>query len=128
MFKKIKNFLILSFVCLTQTGQTFAQGILSDDTKNKINNNTTEIDAFSQGQTIWSIVAMVINAFLSLMAIIFLVLMIIAGYNWMTAGGNEKKVETAKETIKRAVIGFALIMSAYIITSFVMKNLPGNTN
>jgi amino acid transporter len=73
--------------------------------------------------TFADILSMVIRAFLSLLGIIFLVLIIVAGYNWMTAGGNDEKVTKAKSTIARAIIGLIIIVAAYAITYFVFSNL-----
>jgi hypothetical protein len=41
-------------------------------------------------------IGIIINAFLSLLGIIFLGLMLYAGYNWMTASGDESKLEKSK--------------------------------
>jgi len=65
-----------------------------------------------------------ISAFLGLLGIIFLVLIIYAGYNWMTAQGDEEKVTIAKNTLTRAVIGLIIIVAAYSITYFVFSSLP----
>ncbi len=73
------------------------------------------------------IVAKIIQAFLGLLGIIFLVLIIYAGFLWMTAQGDEEKVKKAKEILQRAVIGLVIIVSAYAITYFVFSNLPGGT-
>ena len=125
MLKKIYTFFIISFICLIQIQAVFSQGMLNPALKTEIETDTNKIKAFDQGQTVWSIASLVIKAFLSLIAVIFLILILIAGYNWMTAGGNEDKVKKAKDTMQRAAIGFVIIVSAYIITVFVMKNLPG---
>ena len=69
------------------------------------------------------IVAVAIQAFLGLLGIIFLVLMITAGFKWMTASGNEEKLTEAKETIWRAVIGLIIVVAAYAITYFVFNSL-----
>ena len=66
-----------------------------------------------------------ISAFLGLLGIIFVVLIVYAGYNWMTAAGDEEKVSLAKQTLSRAVIGLIIIIAAYSITYFVFSNLPG---
>ena len=72
------------------------------------------------------IVATVVKAFLGLLGIIFLVLIIYAGYEWMTAQGDEEKVTKAKDTLTRAVIGLIIIIAAYSITYFVFSSLPRN--
>jgi hypothetical protein len=66
----------------------------------------------------------VISAFLSLLGIIFLVLIIYAGFGWMTAQGDEEKVTKAKDTLTRAIIGLIIIIAAYSITYFVFSVLP----
>ena len=71
------------------------------------------------------IISTVIEVFLGLLGIIFLVLIIYAGYNWMTAQGDEEKVTKAKDTLQRAVIGLIIIIAAYSITYFVFSSLPG---
>ncbi|OGF25672.1 hypothetical protein A2303_06755 [Candidatus Falkowbacteria bacterium RIFOXYB2_FULL_47_14] len=78
---------------------------------------------FASGQNPGSIVATILTGFLSLLGIIFIVLIIYGGYNWMTAAGEEQKVEKAKDTIKRAVIGLIIIVAAYSITYFVFTAL-----
>ena len=65
------------------------------------------------------IVADIIKTLLSILGIIFLVLMIYAGFLWMTAQGYEEKVDKAKDIIKMAVIGLAVVLLSYSITLFV---------
>ncbi|MFH1427888.1 MAG: pilin [Patescibacteria group bacterium] len=82
---------------------------------------------FAGGEGIGAIMATVIQAFLSLLGIIFLFLILIAGYNWMTASGDEEKITKAKVTINRAIIGLIIVISAYAITYFVFNHLPWGT-
>ena len=56
---------------------------------------------------------------LSFIGVLFLILTIYGGINWMTAGGNEQKVEKAKTIIINAIIGLLIVLSAYTITSFI---------
>lgn len=69
----------------------------------------------------------VIQSVLALAGTIFLVLLIYGGVTWMTAAGNSEKVDKAKDVIIAAVIGGAIVASAYTITYFVMLKL-GNSN
>ncbi|MFH0956080.1 MAG: hypothetical protein V1801_02625 [Candidatus Falkowbacteria bacterium] len=69
------------------------------------------------------IIGVVIQAALALVGTIFLVLMIHAGYNWMTARGDEEKVTKAKDTITRAIIGLIIVVGAYAIQAFVISNI-----
>ncbi|MDP3836646.1 MAG: pilin [bacterium] len=62
----------------------------------------------------------IVNAALSLLGIIFVVLIIYAGFNWMTASGNEESVSKAKKIITSAVIGLIIVLSAWGIWTFVL--------
>lgn len=77
----------------------------------------------SGGTSLAGIVGMVISVILGLLGIIFLVLIIYAGFLWMTAGGDEEKVTKAKETLTRAVIGLIIIVAAGAINWWVLSKL-----
>ncbi len=79
--------------------------------------------AVSANNSLESVVGNVIQYFLGLLGILFLALAIYGGYLWMMARGDEHQVTKAKDTIKSAVIGLAIILGAYAITSFVISNL-----
>lgn len=80
---------------------------------------------FDQSTTIGGVAGDVIQAFLGLLGIIFVILIVLAGYNWMTAGGEEEKVNKAKDGIRRAIIGILIVISAYAITYFVFSRIRG---
>jgi len=66
--------------------------------------------------------SLVIKAWLSIQGLIFLGLLLFAGFEWMTAEKAEA-VKTAGTRIKNATIGLALTAAAYAITQFVFKML-----
>lgn len=65
------------------------------------------------------IIVRIINASLILLGIIFLVLFVMSGYQWMTAGGNEDSIKTAKSRMTNAVIGLVIVLMSWTITYFV---------
>lgn len=67
----------------------------------------------------------VIKGLLSLVGTIFLLLTVYAGILWMTAQGDESKVEKSKSIIRASVIGLVITLSAYAITFFVTTKLTG---
>ncbi len=69
------------------------------------------------------IVANIIKVALGLLGIIVLVLMLYAGFLWMTAGGNEEQIIKAKQILKNATIGLAIILMAYGIVAFIFRML-----
>lgn len=68
-------------------------------------------------------VAKIIQGFLSLLGVIAVVLVMYAGFLWMTASGNEESVTKAKELLTNAVIGLAIILLSYAITRFIFNAL-----
>ena len=69
------------------------------------------------------IVGEIIYAVLGLVGVVFLVLVILAGLKWMTAGGNEEKVAQAKKSLWDAAIGVLIVLGAYAITAFIFTAL-----
>jgi len=72
------------------------------------------------GTQLASIISLIIGAALSLLGIVFLVLIVYAGYVYLTAAGDESKVERAKTTITRSIIGLAIVLCAFAISAFVV--------
>ncbi|MBI4135872.1 hypothetical protein HY477_04025 [Candidatus Uhrbacteria bacterium] len=68
-------------------------------------------------------VASIINVALSLLGIVAVVIILAGGFMWMTAAGNEEKLEKAKQLIFGGIIGLAIILSAYAIARFVISSL-----
>ncbi len=79
------------------------------------------------GSDLLTIIGRIINVFLGFLGVIFLVLMLYAGFQWMTSAGDAKKVESAKTTIRNAVIGLFIVASAFAITNFIFGMLAGAT-
>jgi hypothetical protein len=79
---------------------------------------------------IGQIAARGIKIVLGFLAIIFLGLTLMAGFNWMTASGNEEQIKKAQATLKAAIIGLIIVLAAYTVTYFIFLNLPfgGPTN
>lgn len=113
-------FSIFSFV------QTSSASVLEGSSLDQLKGNTWSVkEAGGLGSvSVGYIVASVIKAGLSLLGVIFLILMVIAGFQWMTAAGNETKVEKATSMIKAALIGLIIVLAAYSITYFIFTYLP----
>lgn len=73
------------------------------------------------------IAAAVIRILLGFLGIIAVVIILVAGFQWMTAGGDAAKVDGAKKRLTAAVIGLIIILSAWGISSFLMDKLLGAT-
>lgn len=68
-----------------------------------------------------------IQVALSLLGVVAVVIILIGGFKWMTAGGNEEKVTEARKLIFSGIIGLAVILSAWAISIFVINQLSTAT-
>src|SRR3989338_3486450 len=68
-------------------------------------------------------IARIINVALGLLGIVAVVIILLGGFTWMTAAGNEEKVDKARKLIVAGIIGLAIILSAYAIARFVIESL-----
>jgi len=68
-----------------------------------------------------TIIAGIINVVLGLLGLVFVVLIVYAGFLWMTAGGNAETVKKAKGIMINAIIGLVITVAAYAIASYVIS-------
>ena len=69
------------------------------------------------------IVGTIASVFFSLLGMIFVILMLYAGYNWLTASGDNAKVDKAKSTIWQAIIGLIITVGSWAIWQLVYVSL-----
>ncbi len=72
-------------------------------------------------------ISTIIRTAIGLLGIVAVGIILIGGFEWMTAGGNEDKTKDAKKRIMYGVIGLAIILSAYAIATFVVNSLVNAT-
>ena len=65
----------------------------------------------------------IIRTALSLLGIIFIIILIVAGFRWMVASGNEEKVTKAQNSLKRGIIGLVIVIGAWAIWTFLLQRL-----
>ncbi len=81
------------------------------------------VDTGLGNQDIRTTISKVIKTTMSLLGIIAVVIVLIGGFKWMTAGGNDEQVGEAKKWIFSGIIGLAIILSAYALASFIINQL-----
>ncbi|TAL50727.1 hypothetical protein EPN81_01970 [Patescibacteria group bacterium] len=65
----------------------------------------------------------IIKVLLSVLGIIFVVLVVYAGFLYLTSAGEDDKVKKAKKLLSQSVIGLVIIVAAYAIAAFVIEAL-----
>src|SRR3989339_146721 len=71
--------------------------------------------------------AQVVNIMLGFLGIIAVVIILLGGFKWMTAAGDEAKIDEAKKLIGAGVIGLVVILAAFGVAQFVINALYGAT-
>ncbi len=101
---------------------TFAQG-----TNDVLGVNSFEGASNLASTDIRVIVARIINIFLGLLSLLAVGIVIYGGVTWMTAGGDEGKIEDARKILVNGAIGLVIVLSAFAISRFVLNRLQGAT-
>ena len=138
IFKKYNKHLI-SLIFLSMVLLPVVVGAESSNSNGLAGIATRELDKASLGSVYGSnnndlpqMIGNGIGVVLGLLGLILVVLIIYAGFLWMTAQGDAKKVEKAKDMIKQAIIGLIIVFAAYAITTFVIDSISnavsGNVN
>ena len=74
--------------------------------------------------TIATFVGQLVGTLLSFLGIVFMLLILIGGFQWMTSQGAPAKVTAAQKLITNSIIGLLIVISAYAITTFIADSIP----
>jgi len=73
-----------------------------------------------------NVVVNLIRVVLGFLGLIAVVIILIGGFMWMTAGGNEDKVTKGRKYIINGVIGLVIVLGAFSIATFVISQINGS--
>jgi hypothetical protein len=102
---------------------TFAQTANDPYGVNAVDPQNSGLSLGAGGGDIRSTAARLINVALGFLGIIAVIIVLIGGFKYMLSGGDQSKTEDARKLIVSGIIGLAIILSAWAITSFVMSRL-----
>jgi len=77
---------------------------------------------------IWELLDRALNWFFGIAIIIAAIMLVYAGFNYVTAGGNDEKIKTATKTLIFALIGVVLALLAKGIPVLIQEFLQGNNS
>jgi len=66
-------------------------------------------------------IAALIRVGLGFLGVIAVVIILVGGFKWVTAGGEEEKVKKAKKYIYQGLIGLVICLAAYAIASYALE-------
>ncbi len=124
MFKK--TFVILAMIGLMLPSFVFAQS--GDFGLDQAVEGTALKDFKAKNTDIPSLIGTIVGVVLSFVGAIFFLLILYAGFLWMTAFGSSEKVDKAKDIVQHAAVGLIIVLAAYAISTFVFSALTGATN
>jgi hypothetical protein len=116
----ILPFVLVGFVLLAQT--CFAVDIGSQ--LSKAGQGAYGAD-MSGTTSLPAMIGAIVKVVLGMLGIILVIIIIYAGYLYMTAGGDTKQLTKAKDFLKNAIIGIIIVVGAYAITDFVVTKMAG---
>lgn len=125
VLKKIKYLPAAISVWFVTAQPVLAQNIEVWDEFKDVGETGYGIKSGELDQSLGEVIGGYLNAAFGLLGVILVVLVIYAGFLWMTASGNADQVKKAKGILINAVIGIIIIMAAYAITDFVLKAVIG---
>lgn len=122
--KRIIVFIIFAVTLLSAaTFDVQAKGDYGADQTNTVAGDLIQLRG-SASETVRQITGEMVGRLLSFLGIVFLLLILVAGFMWMTAQGNDIKAQKARKVMTAAVIGLIIISAAYAITAFIGDTLP----
>jgi len=125
--KKLITFVVMMALALNLIGvaaPAFAAGVELREGLDTIGQDVfKESPGGASGTSLTTRISELIKTILSVLGVIMLMLFLYAGWLWMSNRGGKENIGKAKSIMGEAVIGLAIILSAYSITDFVVANL-----
>lgn len=84
------------------------------------------LDLQGGGLDVRVVLAKIVQVLLGFLGIIAVIYVMYAGWLWMTSEGSEDKVIKAKKTLVNAVIGVIIILSAFMIVTWIINSMNMN--
>lgn len=89
--------------------------------------SATDCTADGPGANLTRIIMTIINIISVIVGAVAVIMIIIGGFRYVTSGGNDSSVASAKNTILYALIGLIIVALAQVIVRFVLTGLAGST-
>lgn len=77
----------------------------------------------NEGEDVMGLAKRVINMVILLAALVCVVVLIAAGYSYITAAGDEVKIGKATKTLTYAIVGLVICFISVILVQFVLNNV-----
>ena len=120
--KKITKHLLSLAIVLTVVvapALTLAAGTLNVDTDLGGSVVSSNLNLGSKSPV--TIATNLINTAMLFLGLVAVVIILMGGFKWMTAGGSEDKIAEAKKLMSAGIVGIVIILSAWGIAKWVLQ-------
>jgi len=122
--KKITKYLVsLAIVLTVVTAPALTLAISADDLG--ANSDPTGMNLGEKSPV--DIVTSLLNTAMGFLGLVAVVIILMGGFKWMTAGGSEDKITEAKKLMIAGIIGIVIILSAWGISKWVITTAIDTT-
>lgn len=84
--------------------------------------NSTDPNCTASG-SIETLIKTIINVISAIVGAVAVIMIIIGGFRFVTAGGDSNNVSSAKNTIVYAIVGLVIVAFAQVIVRFVLQRI-----
>ena len=67
-----------------------------------------------------------VNLLTAVVGIVAVIMIIVGGFRYVTSGGNDTSVTSAKNTILYAIIGLIIVAFAQVLVHFTLRNIANS--
>jgi hypothetical protein len=79
--------------------------------------------AIAGASSLYTILLNTLNFLLGIVGVLAVIMLVIGGFMYLTAAGDEKRIDTGKDIIKYSIIGIVVVLSALVIVKQVVALL-----
>lgn len=120
--KLIKSLLLLIIISgILGAVPSLALGLKDGFSSEKFNNFANSAGYTEEAQPVEYYIGLLLTGLFSILGVISIALIIYSGFTWMTARGNQAKVDKAKDTLIEVSLGLLFIIGGYALTTFLLK-------
>lgn len=88
-------------------------------------NPTGKCDVSSASNSFEHFIRKIVNILSAIIGIVAVVMIMFGGFRYVTSGGNDTSVTSAKNTILYAIIGLVIVAMSQILVHFTIKSISG---
>ncbi len=120
MIKKLTKGLLVLSISVFLLSPLMANGQVDPDYYLNIGTEPLQLDQEVEPR---EAAVRIINLVLTFLGLVAVVIVLIGGFKWMTAGGSEEKIGAAKKLLVGGLVGLVIVLLAWGISTWVITTI-----